>query len=167
MTQAVETQREFLAFLGDELKQARLLRGWTQRDLTSRLPWAASVQTVASYERGTRHMPVARFVDVANALDQHPADLLTRAWKRAVNDLGPGLLLKLPALVEHRRDHLTPLRRWARCRLHDVPDGLRPVVLVSWSALTFLATLCAVDVDDLVQQLTDPSAGLVHSDGRQ
>lgn len=167
MTQAVETQREFLAFLGAELRQARLLRGWTQRDLISRLPWAASVQTVASYERGTRHMPVARFVDVANALDQPPADLLTRAWKRATNDLGPGLCLKLPALAEHRRDALAPLRRWARCRLHEIPDGRRTVVLVSWSALAFLAKLCAVEADDLVQQLTDPSAGLVHSGGNQ
>lgn len=162
-----QPQQEFLAALGDEMKQARRLRGWTQRDLTSRLPWAASVQTVASYERGTRHMPVARFVDVANALGQPAADLLTRAWKRATNDRGPGLCLKLPALAEHRRDALTPLRRWARCRLHEVPEGRRTVLLVSWSALASLATLCEVDADDLVQQLTDPTAGLVYSDGNQ
>ena len=112
-------------------------------------------------------MPVARFVEVANALDQPAADLLTRAWKRATNDLGPGLRLKLPALAEHRRDALSPLRRWARCRLHEVPDGRRAVVLVSWSALALLAKLCEVDADDLVQRLTDPSAGLVHNDGSQ
>lgn len=167
MTQAAETRQEFLVALGYEMKQARKLRGWTQRDLASRLPWSTSTQTLASYERGSRHMPVAQFVDLANVLDQPAADLLTRAWRRATNDLGSGLCLKLNALAENRRDALSPLRRWARCRLHDVPEGRRTVVLVSWAALAFLAKLCEVDADDLVQRLTDPSAGLVHGDGGQ
>lgn len=159
--------QEFLVALGDEMRRARKHRGWTQRDLALRLPWTTSTKTLASYELGTRHMPVARFVDVADALGQPAADLLTRARRRITNDLGPGLTLDLNAVVEALPNTLVPLRRWARCRLHHLTTGQRPLVLISPPALTHLAKLCEIDTDDLIHQLTQPAAGLVHSGGAE
>ncbi|HEU5110532.1 MAG TPA: helix-turn-helix transcriptional regulator, partial [Micromonosporaceae bacterium] len=62
--------------LGDELRLLRKRRGWTRKDLNDRLRRDISLQTLATYELGTRQISVIRLVEICHALDELPHDLL-------------------------------------------------------------------------------------------
>ena len=55
--------------LGDEIRQARKACGWTRKQLQAYLPTRISVQTLATYELGTRQCSVARLVELCDAMN--------------------------------------------------------------------------------------------------
>lgn len=157
MTTALDSDRirAFLRALGDELRQARKRRGWFRRDLQARLSSAVSLQTIATYELGTRHCTVARLLDLADALEVSMCDVLSPALERIADeeDLPGTLTVDLALVALTRSGQLEPLRRWAQIRLQSIPDRQPANVRLEPAALEWLAILCGIDKAEVVRQL--------------
>lgn len=137
--------------LGRELLALRLERHWTRAQLVQRLPSGLSAQAVASYEAGTRACTVERFVELCEALDMSPHDLLDRVQYRMAHEGVPSSLhIDLRALVDDGRSELLPARRWAETELAHHAEPMRDLEL---AALESLATLCGVQVVELIRML--------------
>lgn len=65
--------------VGDELKRARRSRGLSRPELIRRLAEAMPVNTLACYEQGIRPCSIPRLVELCEAMDMDPCDLLGAA----------------------------------------------------------------------------------------
>ncbi|GGS43017.1 MULTISPECIES: helix-turn-helix domain-containing protein [Actinokineospora] len=142
--------------LGDELRKARKQRGWTRKELTSRLQTGISLQTLATYELGTRQCTIVRFVELCLALEEMPHELMSRVHDRVFAGTTMGRVrVDLRRVVRDDRPELSPLRRWAAGRLacHVGPEP--PIVQLDPAALERLAELCRVETVELVRKLGD------------
>lgn len=120
-------------FVGAELRRLRERHNWTRSDLKQRLRNDISLKTIAAYETGIRRCTVAHFVEICFALDEAPHDVLAR--------------------VDTNDDPvLAPLRRWATARRTAGTDDSATAFL-DHAALTSLAHLCAIPIDDLTIRL--------------
>jgi transcriptional regulator with XRE-family HTH domain len=140
--------------LGDELRKARKQRGWTRKELNDRLQTEISLQTLATYELGTRQCTVVRLVELCMALDEQPHELISRVQDRVFAGTPVGRAhVDLRRVVRDSRPELTPLRRWAAGRLaaHVGPEP--PIVHLDIAALERLAELCGLDTADLIAKL--------------
>jgi len=139
--------------LGDELRKLRKQRGWTRKVLQGRLQTEVSLQTLATYELGTRQCSVVRLAEICLALEALPHDLLARVHGRIFTDTpGEHIRLELSRVVEDGQPELLPLRRWARDRLRAAGARTGEVQL-DLPALEQLAELCGVDTVDLMGRL--------------
>src|SRR5256714_9428176 len=68
--------------LGEELRKLRRRRGWTRKELNQHLQSDISLQTLATYELGTRQCSVVRLVELCMAMDERPQDLPGRVHGR-------------------------------------------------------------------------------------
>ncbi len=116
------------------------------------------MQTLATWELGTRHISAERLVEVANTLGEPAEELLARVRERTARPANPELSLDIAAAARTPRTRLAPVRAWAQCRLRDHPDG-QPVVKLDIPALDRLAEICEMSTLDLTNRLTH--AGLV------
>ncbi|MGW5053442.1 helix-turn-helix transcriptional regulator [Actinokineospora sp. NPDC004072] len=142
--------------LGDELRKARKQRGWTRKDLTDRLQTTISLQTLATYELGTRQCSLVRFVELCLALEEMPHVMMSRVHDRVFAGTSIGRVrVDLRRVVYDARPELSPLRRWAAGRLasHSGPEP--PVVQLDITALERLAELCGVETVELIRKLAD------------
>lgn len=140
--------------LGDELRRLRKERGWTRRDLNRRLQSDISLQTLATYELGTRQCSVVRLVEICLALGEVPHDLLARVHQRVFSDSPVGRIrVDLRQVARDAQPELLPLRRWAKGRLAEV-NGQHPTeVNLDISALERLAELCNLETVELIARL--------------
>ncbi len=146
--------------LGDEIRRLRKQRGWTRKELNGRLQSEISLQTLATYELGTRQCSVVRFVEICLALEATPHDLMARVHDRVFADTPVGRVrIDLERAVRDRTPELVPLRRWAAEMLaeHDGKPGAAEVHL-DLSALERLAELCGMETVDLISRLQALSA---------
>jgi transcriptional regulator with XRE-family HTH domain len=146
-------EKAFMRALGDELRTARKQRKWLRRDLLAHLETDLSLQTLATYELGTRHITVVRLVEITLALGASPMDVLARAYQRelAAEEARPGMwLVDLVAASRVRGEELVPLRRWATHRLYQ--NGPNPVPLDP-AAVSALTMLCGIPTERLYQRL--------------
>ncbi|OLF17561.1 helix-turn-helix domain-containing protein [Actinophytocola xanthii] len=145
--------------LGDELRRLRRQRGWTRRDLNRRLQSDISLQTLATYELGTRQCTVVRLVEICLALDEVPHELMARVHERVFNDSPVGRIrVDLRRVVRDSQPELLPLRRWAKGKLTEI-NGHQTEVSLDIAALERMAELCGVETVDLIsrlRQLTGP-----------
>ena len=140
--------------LGDEIRRLRKQRGWTRKDLNDRLQSDISLQTLATYELGTRQVSVVRLVEICRALDALPHDLLARVHERVFADTPVGRIrVDLRKVVRDPTPELLPLRRWARGRLSEEGGTLSAEVHLDIAALERLAELCGVETIDLIARL--------------
>ena len=139
--------------LGDELRHARVERGWTREELRSRMGGGLSLQTLATYEQGTRQCTLVRFVELCVALGESPSELLARAHQRMAPGPETGLRLDLQWIVRNAPPALEPLRRWAQNRLAQSasPHGAKEVI--SSAAIEHLAQLCGMSVLEVTAEL--------------
>jgi len=72
--------------LGEELRAARMARGLARRDVVPELDRKVSLKALATYELGTRAMPVTRFIEICAVLRVSPVEIMRRTWERAVDD---------------------------------------------------------------------------------
>jgi transcriptional regulator with XRE-family HTH domain len=137
--------------LGEELRRAREALGWSRGYLVARLPSGIGARTLLSYEHGTRHPTVLRFVEVCGALGVNAPSVLGVALQRARVHLE-----KVPVWVDLRAlaaDDTAVFRWmvvWAHNKLIECPGG---VVQVEPSALRELATLMGSAHRDLADYL--------------
>lgn len=157
--------RAYQKILGDEIRRMRKKRGWTRKDLKDRLQSDISLQTLATYELGTRQCSVVRFVEICLALDELPHELLARVHERVFADTSGGrITVDLRKVVRDARPELLPLRRWATGRLSDKTVLHRNEVHLDLAALEQMAELCRIDTLDLIMQLRRIDATSVSGD---
>ncbi|ONF73957.1 helix-turn-helix domain-containing protein [Amycolatopsis keratiniphila] len=147
--QATEYQR----VLGDELRTLRRGRGWTRKQLAAALQSDLSLQTLATYELGTRHCSVVRLAELCLAMEEQPQDLLARVHRRVFAEPPAGVLrLNLAAMLVDDQAHLGPLGplyRWARERFDRGPAEVE----LELAVVEFLAKLCETSVEQLLHLL--------------
>jgi transcriptional regulator with XRE-family HTH domain len=139
--------------LGDELRKLRKQRGWTRKMLQSKLQTEVSLQTLATYELGTRQCSVVRLAEICLALDALPHDLLAKVHSRIFSEAPAQYIrLDLARIVDDTQPELLPLRRWAGDRLRSI--GTRSAeVQLDLPALEQMAELCGIDTIDLLSRL--------------
>jgi transcriptional regulator with XRE-family HTH domain len=143
----------YLRVLGDEIRRLRKQRGWTRKDLNKRLQSEISLQTLATYELGTRQISVVRLVEICRALDELPQELIARVHERVFPDLPVGRIrVDLRKVVRDRQPELSTLRRWATDRLAAEPAS-RSEVHLDLAALERMAELCRLETIDLITRL--------------
>ncbi|TCP46796.1 helix-turn-helix protein [Tamaricihabitans halophyticus] len=141
--------------LGEEIRKLRKRRGWTRKELNQHLQSDISLQTLATYELGTRQCSVTRLVEICLALDELPHDLLARVHERMFSDSPVDRVrLDLTIIVQDQQPELWPLHRWAKGRLAQV-DPVRgdTEVLLDIAALENLAQLCGLETVQLIAKL--------------
>ena len=140
--------------LGDELRRLRKQRGWTRRDLNARLQSDISLQTLATYELGTRQCSVVRLVEICIALDEVPHELLARVHQRVFSNSPVGRIrIDLRKVVRDTQPELLPLRRWAKGKLAELNGHQSTDVSLDISALERMAELCRMETVDLIARL--------------
>ncbi len=140
--------------LGDEIRSLRKQRGWTRKELNKRLQTEISLQTLATYELGTRQCSVVRLVEICHALDVPAHTVLARVHERFFGDTPSGhLTLNLTAVAATDNPRLVPLKRWAAGRLHALPPGASPEVHLDLPALDNMAQLCQLPTVELIRTL--------------
>nr|WP_202507324.1 helix-turn-helix transcriptional regulator [Amycolatopsis rubida] len=105
--------------MGDELRKLRRGRGWTRKELNAHLQSEISLQTLATYELGTRQCSVVRLVELCVAMDELPQDLLAKVHSRVFTEEPGRVRVDLRRVVAEAGPELTPLRRWAEGRLRQ------------------------------------------------
>ncbi|MDP8247280.1 MAG: helix-turn-helix transcriptional regulator [Candidatus Tritonobacter lacicola] len=70
---ASSSRSEYMRFIGEQIKKARLSRGWTQKELADRI--GAAQRNISAMETGKSNMTMATFVKVARALGIEKIDL--------------------------------------------------------------------------------------------
>lgn len=141
--------------LGEELRGLRERRGLTRRDLRHRLQSDLSLQTIATYELGTRQCSVVRLVELCLALDETPDRLLERVAERYFAGAAtPGRIrVDLRKVVQADHHDLVPFQRWAAGKLAE-GDGARPgEVNLDIGALERLAELCGLETAELIARI--------------
>jgi transcriptional regulator with XRE-family HTH domain len=140
--------------LGDELRRLRKQRGWTRRDLNRRLQSDISLQTLATYELGTRQCSVVRLVEICIALGEVPHELMARVHQRVFSDSPVGKIrIDLRKVVRDAQPELLPLRRWAMGRLTQANGHQTAEVSLDISALERMAELCGLETVELIARL--------------
>ncbi|HEX6358565.1 helix-turn-helix transcriptional regulator [Actinophytocola sp.] len=140
--------------LGDELRRLRKQRGWTRRDLNHRLQSDISLQTLATYELGTRQCSVVRLVEICLALDEVPHEVLARVHQRVFLDAPVGRIrIDLRKVARDSQPELLPLRRWAKGKLAEFNGHQAAEVSLDISALERMAELCGLETVELIGRL--------------
>ncbi|EME58632.1 XRE family transcriptional regulator [Amycolatopsis decaplanina DSM 44594] len=133
--------------LGQELKKVRQANGWTRRMLIQHMGAKMSIQTLASYELGTRQLSVARLFELCMPMNVLPADLITNVQRRVGANAPVRIQLDLQHVAADTRPELGPLRQWAETLLHQ--EKPPKTVVLEGLALGLLADLCGMPVDEL------------------
>lgn len=119
--------------LGEELRRAREVKGWSRQQLAARLPSGIGDRTVLSYECGSRHFTMLRFIEICGVLEVDPPELQRRALQRArINLASLTLRVDLRALLSDESATYRPMVQWARNTLNQTPEGIaeiEPVVV--------------------------------------
>jgi transcriptional regulator with XRE-family HTH domain len=150
--------------LGDELRRVRKQRGWTRKQLQHHLDTGISLQTLATYELGTRQCSVVRLAELCLALDVLPHDLLARVHDRVFGNERPGhIRVNLTRVAAERAAELTPLSRWAADRLSQASLGQSQEIYLDLPALERMAELCGIDTADLITRLRALNSNHTHA----
>lgn len=117
--------------IGEELRRAREAAGWSRLQLVARLPSGIGDRTLLSYEHGTRHLTVLRFLEICRALGVAAPTLLTQALQRTRLELANLVLrVDLHALLNDESDTYRPMVQWAKNKLNKFPRWCRGISAV-------------------------------------
>lgn len=145
------TEKTLSRAIGDELRRAREATGWSRLQLVARLPSGIGDRTLLSYEHGTRHLTVLRFLELCRALGCAAPTLLTQALQRTRLELANLVLqVDLRALLNDESDTYRPMVQWAKNKLNKHPDG---VVELPPSSVAELADFVGYPYQDLANYL--------------
>ena len=150
-TGAEATEKAISRAVGEELRRAREANGWARGYLVTRLPSGIGVRTLLSYEHGTRHLTLLRFLEVCRALGVAAPLLLNRALQRARIHL-ENLVLRVDVrqVVSQRDERFLPMVMWAHNKLVRHPGG---IVELEPSAVVELADILGCSQSDLANYL--------------
>ena len=156
-----EFDRHYMRILGDVIRRHRKRKGWTRKELRCALlalPRGAvdiSLQTLATYELGTRQCSAVRLSQLAAALGTR-AGVITGETDERVFAADDRFIVDLVRLAASPLDYLVRPARWAQLQLDTVKlSDPYPVHELTVSALEQLANLCALDLRDMVGALSE------------
>ncbi|MBB5856374.1 helix-turn-helix domain-containing protein [Amycolatopsis umgeniensis] len=169
-TPTSEQLDQFAHALGELLRSARRERGWTRKQMGAAMganEVDLSVQTLASYELGTRRISVERLIEVCAVLNKQPDELLLSATTLAFSGhYGTRITVDLLGLAHTTDPRLRSLRQWARVRIQQSPAAKRALVEeLDATALSAMASIAETTEYDLVQALQELRAA--HDRGSQ
>jgi transcriptional regulator with XRE-family HTH domain len=119
------TDKAISQAVGEELRRRREAKGWSRAQLVALLPSGIGDRTLLSYEHGTRHLTVLRFLELCDALGVAAPTLLTQALQRARLKLSNLVLqVNLRELIDDGSDKFRPMVQWARNKLNRYPEGV-------------------------------------------
>ena len=145
------TEKVIARAIGEELRRAREANGWSRGYLVTRLPSGIGARTLLSYEHGTRHLTLLRFIELCMALDVAAPTLLNQALQRARIHLQNLVLqVDLRQLLIDRDDRYLPMVQWAHNKLIEYPGG---IVELQPSSIRELATLLGCPYHELAGYL--------------
>lgn len=137
--------------IGEELRRVREAQGWSRGYLVSRLPSGIGDRTLLSYEHGTRHLTVLRFIELCYALNVATPTLLTQALQRTRIHLQNLVLqIDLRQLLNDQSPRFRPMHQWARNKLNENSHG---VAELSPSSVRELATFVGCNYIELADYL--------------
>ena len=138
--------------VGEELRRTREAKGWSRDVLVKRLPSGIGPRTLLSYEHGTRHLTLRRFVEVCQAMETTAPLVLGLALQRAQLYLDRrSLWVDLWQLADDDTAKYELMILWANNKLIDHPDG---VVQVTPSAVREMATMMSSTQEEVATYLT-------------
>lgn len=137
--------------LGRELRRLRRAKGWTRARMCRDLP--ISVQTLATYENGTRALAATRLAELCIVLDTQPHIVLATV-DRAAMPMPDAVTIDLVALVHTARADIAPAQRWAEARLRALAPGHPSPTTLDTAALDRLADVCGMTTPALVAALS-------------
>uniref|UniRef100_UPI003F49812B helix-turn-helix domain-containing protein n=1 Tax=Amycolatopsis sp. CA-151526 TaxID=3239921 RepID=UPI003F49812B len=137
-------EHELAEQLGDELRTIRTGQGLTRKELRARLPQDLAVQSLATYELGTRHVTVTRLFQLSAALNVRPSTIIRRVEDQLALEPEPGFTLRLDTLTRSSDAELAPLRRWASVVLRQLPPDQAREIHLNPNAIERLAELCGI-----------------------
>ncbi|WP_329056215.1 helix-turn-helix domain-containing protein [Amycolatopsis sp. NBC_01488] len=149
--------------LGNELRLLRRSRGYTRQQLVDRLGSLIAVQTLATYELGTRHCSVVRLAQVCGALGEDAPTLLARVSQRMASGTPWVVTVDLRAVSADRSPALRGLRRWAWALVRQGGLAYREL---HEEALRPLSVLTGRSVEDLRTKLDTFAVGSDDDRGR-
>ncbi|HKN55114.1 MAG TPA: helix-turn-helix domain-containing protein [Amycolatopsis sp.] len=144
---------DYQRVLGDELRKLRRSRGWTRKELNQHLQSEISLQTLATYELGTRQCSVVRLVELCVAMDELPQNLIAKVHSRVFVDEPGRVRVDLRRITAEAPPELLPMRRWAEDRLRQAGTNGQPEVSLDLPALERMAELCGMPTTDLISRL--------------
>lgn len=150
--------------LGDELRKLRKKRGWTRKQLNHNLQSDISLQTLATYELGTRQCSVVRLAEICVALGEQPHEVLERVDKALFVGSPGEVHIDLVKVVDSTQPELLPLRRWAADRLSQASTPAASEISLNLPAIERMAELCGVQTHELMDHLREMS-GVGSSNG--
>ena len=109
--------------VGAEIRRVRDHLGWTRATVVDRMSSTINIQTLANYEYGIRPCTLPRLVEICHALEVSAGDIVGLALQRAEIEFYSSIRIDLNAVVRDKQPELRPLRRWARNRLAEDPNG--------------------------------------------
>lgn len=146
-----ETEKAISQAVGKELRRAREANGWSRAYFVTLLPSGIGARTLLSYEHGTRHLTLLRFVEVCRALGVAGPSLLNRALQRARIHLDNlVLLVDVRQVVCQRDETFVQMVAWAHNKLIKHPDG---IVELAPSTVVELADFIGCPAPDLANYL--------------
>jgi transcriptional regulator with XRE-family HTH domain len=120
-----EVARAVAQAVGEELRRARVAKGWSRAQFVPRLPSGIGDRTLLAYEHGLRHLTLIRLLELCEALDVVATDVMSQALQRARLHLENLVLtIDLRALVNSGNFKFRPLVQWAKNKLNKHPDGV-------------------------------------------
>jgi transcriptional regulator with XRE-family HTH domain len=155
--------RETMPILGDELRKTRVSRRWTRQQLavalSTQLGVSVSLQTLATYELGTRNVSVPRLAELCYVLGVSMSDILSNVDGRtSASAARPHEIeVDLRVIAASDRAELGPAREWARTKLVRRAGAPPPkeVVTITVEALGWLAQLCHIPTPEIVLALRE------------
>lgn len=144
--------------LGDELRKLRKRRGWTRKQLNRELQSDISLQTLATYELGTRQCSVVRLAEICVALGEQPHEVLERVDKALFVGSPGEVHVDLVKVVDSTKPELLPLRRWAADRLSHASTPAGSEISLNLAAIERMAELCGVQTHELLSSLRELSS---------
>ena len=137
--------------IGEELRRVREAKGWTRGYLASVLPSGIGARTLLSYEHGTRHLTVMRFLEICKVLDAVAPHVLGLGLQRARLRLESlDLWVDLRALLSDRTTQFRSMIMWAHNKRIEYPEG---VVKVTQSGVREMATMISTTARELTEYL--------------
>ncbi len=144
------TDHEIRRALGIELRTRRDEHGWTRAELAERTLGTVSARALEAYETGDRQVTVGTLLRLGTALGVRADVVLAAVIRRVRMPEALDLRVDLHALAYGPAEDLLPLRRWAALHLSMLTSADPPYVYLPPAAVSALAQLCQVDVEELL-----------------
>lgn len=154
----------FKKALGLELRNVRKnVRRWPRRTLRDEMlrhggDEEISIQSLGTYELGTRTLTVTRLLQIAAVLGVHADDMFSQAYKRAFpnRDLDDAELItvNLYLLTQAKDARLQPLVAWAQARFNQADRNPLAVVTLDRTGIQAFVNQTGVAEDRLLDLLS-------------